>query len=438
MALYLRYAARSDIGLVRKGNEDSGFAAAQLLAVADGMGGHAAGELASAMAVASFAEVADEDLDQTNALSVLGDVVDQASERIEEVIRDRPEFKGMGTTFTGLAWLEDRLALVHVGDSRAYLYRDGELVQLTRDHTYVQTLVDSGQISAEEALTHPRRNLIMRAIDGVNPVEPDLSIRDLKPGDRYLLCTDGLSGVVPDAVLASELRRGEPTGVVARLVDLALENGAPDNVTVVVADVVEVPNAVRDGESQPVVVGAASERRNREQLPNVPWPVDEQFDPDRGTEAQTTTATLEATAQQEYPGEPADVGPLPWYRNWLVLAVAAAALLLAIFTAVSLWWISNQWYVGVYDERVAVFQGVPGSIGPIPMQRLNQETAINVADLPLIDQQRLEQSIATSSQEAAVSTVSALDARAQECLSDEPPAGCPAFDDATTDTGTTP
>jgi protein phosphatase len=425
MALYLRYAARSDVGLVRKGNEDSGYAGARLLAVADGMGGHAAGELASAMAVASFAEVAGEELDGTNALAVLGDVIDQASERIEEVIGQRPEFKGMGTTFTGLAWLADRLALVHVGDSRAYLYREGRLIQLTRDHTYVQTLVDSGQITAEEAISHPRRNLIMRAIDGVNPVEPDLSIRDLQPGDRYLLCTDGLSGVVPDAVIEDELSRGEPTGVVTRLVDLALENGAPDNVTVVVADVVDVPDRVGGEAAMPVVVGSASERRNREQLPNVPWPVDEQFDPDRTTPGTYPRGEDGLLVDDDYV-EWELPEPSPWYKNWIVLTAAAVALVLALVTAISLWWISNQWYVGVYDGRVAVYQGVPGSIGPMPLQRLNQETAIEVADLPVLDQQRVEQSIGVSSQQQAVGTVAELDARAQACRSDEPPPGCPA------------
>ena len=145
------------------------------------MGGHAAGELASAMAVASFAEVADAKLSEADALSVLGDAVDLSSERISEIISSEPQFQGMGTTFTGLARLEDRLALVHVGDSRAYRFRDGELIQLTKDHTYVQTLVDSGQITKDEAATHPRRNLIMKAIDGIHIVEPDLSIFTCRP-----------------------------------------------------------------------------------------------------------------------------------------------------------------------------------------------------------------------------------------------------------------
>ncbi len=417
MVLRLRYAARSDVGMVRPGNEDSGYAGSWLLAVADGMGGHAAGELASAMAVASFAEVADARLGEAEALSVLGDAVDLSSDRIADVISREPQFQGMGTTFTGLAWLEDRLALVHVGDSRAYRYRDGELTQLTKDHTYVQTLVDSGQITPEEAATHPRRNLIMRAIDGIHTVEPDLSIRDLQSGDRYLLCSDGLTGVVGADVIAREMATGEPTGVVTRLVDLALEGGAPDNVTVVVADVVDGPE-VRAEDALPVVVGAAGESRNRRQLPNVPWPVDEQFDPNAAPEPSTDSDSRES------PDLADNQRPL-WRRPWFLI-LGSAVLVMALIGAALLYWISTQWYVGESDGNVAVFQGVPGDLGPIPLQRLNLETGIAVEDLPTIDQQRVEQTILVESQDQAVSTVAELDAKAQQCRSENPPAGCPA------------
>ncbi len=418
MALRLRYAARSDVGMVRPGNEDSGYAGSWLLCVADGMGGHAAGELASAMAVASFAEVADAKLSEADALSVLGDAVDLSSERISEIISSEPQFQGMGTTFTGLARLEDRLALVHVGDSRAYRFRDGELIQLTRDHTYVQTLVDSGQITKEEAATHPRRNLIMKAIDGIHIVEPDLSIFTLQAGDRYMLCSDGLSGVVPQDAIAQELAAGEPTIVVTHLVEAALEGGAPDNVTVVVADVVEVPDDAPVDNGLPVVVGAVSERRNRERLPNVPWPVDEQFDPElTGKKAdgpKPSTGTAPSAGRER---------PL-WRNPWVMLSVGAVAVLALISGAV-LYWVSTQWFVGVSDGNVAIYQGVPSEIGPVPLHRISQETAIAVADLPTYDQERVEQSIMVESQEQAINAVAQLDQRAQQCTSDAPPAGCP-------------
>jgi serine/threonine protein phosphatase PrpC len=418
MVLGLRYAARSDVGSVRPGNEDSGYAGSWLLAVADGMGGHAAGELASAIAVATFAEVADAQLSGEEALSVLGDAVDKSSERIADVIAAEPQFQGMGTTFTGLAWLNDRLALVHVGDSRAYRYRDGELVQLTRDHTYVQTLVDSGQITPEEAAVHPRRNLIMRAIDGVHAVEPDLSISDLELGDRYLLCSDGLSGVVGEDVIARELSSGDPTGAVGRLVDAAIEGGAPDNVTVVVAEVIEVADGIADAAAIPVVVGAAGEARNRRRLPNVPWPVDEQFDPEIGN----GTAAI---GTEPAPGPRTEATRRPFWRNTAVLIAGIVIVVFALLGGALLLWISNQWYVGDYQGSVAIYQGVPGDLGPIPLQRVSQETAIAVSDLPMIDQQRVQQSILVDDQEQAVSTVAQLDALAQECTSDEPPEGCP-------------
>jgi protein phosphatase len=434
MALGLRYAARSDVGLVREGNEDSGYSGSWLLAVADGMGGHAAGELASAMAVATFAEVADAPLPEDEALSILGDAVDLASERIANVIADEPRFQGMGTTFTALAWLRDRLALVHVGDSRAYRYRDGELVQLTKDHTYVQTLVDSGQITAEEAITHPRRNLIMRAIDGIHAVEPDLSIRDLQLGDRYLLCTDGLSGVVRDDALAEQLSHGEPTGVVARLVELALEGGAPDNVTVVVADVVSAPDDNGHGAALPVVVGAAGEARNRRRLPNVPWPVDGQFDPESGQSEPESAAPSDAEAAGDVDRE--DGVRAPRWRNPVVLVVGAVIGVLALVGVSLIWWVSTQWYVGNNQGEVAIYQGVPGRIGPIPLQRVTLETNIPVASLPAIDSDRVNQGILVDSQEQAYITVAQLDQRAQACEGIAPPEGCPttATDTATTTT----
>ena len=420
MPLGLRYAARSDVGVVRPGNEDSGYAGSWLLAVADGMGGHAAGELASAIAVATFAEVADAQLSEGEALSVLGDAVDLSSERIADVIAREPQYQGMGTTFTGLAWLVDRLALVHVGDSRAYRYRDGELVQLTRDHTYVQTLVDSGQITPEEAAVHPRRNLIMRAIDGVHAVEPDLSISDLQVGDRYLLCSDGLSGVVGEDLIAQELAAGDPTGVVIRLVEAAIEGGAPDNVTVVVADVVELPEAAEQDNLLPVVVGAAGESRNRRQLPHVPWPVDEQLDPDAANGAVATGEPAAAAPEQD------EGSGRPFWKSTAILIAATLVVLLAAFGGALLVWISSQWYVGEYQGNVAIYQGVPSDLGPISLHRISQETAVPVSDLPVLDQERVQQSILVDSQEQAISTVAQLDARAQECRSDTPPAGCPA------------
>ncbi|MGB8021467.1 MAG: PP2C family serine/threonine-protein phosphatase [Candidatus Nanopelagicales bacterium] len=278
MTLHLRYAAKSNVGMVRKENEDSGFAGRRLLAVADGMGGHAAGELASSTAIATLAELDSEDLTFEEVVPALKDAIETSAERIAQFILADPARAGMGTTMTAIAWRAGRIVIIHVGDSRAYLLRDGQLHQLTRDHTYVQSLVDAGRITEEEARRHPKRNLLMRAIDGNDVPESEPSIREAQAGDRYLLCTDGLSGVVTDAEIARVLAVvPDPTAAVTDLVELALEAGAPDNVTVVVADVVDVgaDDVVLEATvGKPVVVGAAGERRNRAALPGLLFPDD--------------------------------------------------------------------------------------------------------------------------------------------------------------------
>ena len=418
----LNYAARSDIGLRRPGNEDSGFADNHLLIVADGMGGHAAGELASAMAVATFAEISDEDVPLDEVLEHLAGCVDVLSERIGDVVAKDPANQGMGTTLTGLAYLGDRMAVVHVGDSRAYLLRDGALDQITRDHTYVQSLVDAGEITAEEATRHPRRNLLNRAVDGIHTVDADLSMRETRPGDRYLLCTDGLSGVVPDDQLADVLRTdADPTGAVTRLVDMALEAGAPDNVTVVVAD---VRAAEGSAPQEPVVVGAAGEPQNRARLPNVPWPVDEQLNPDN-PQPRGARPSLDALAVEP---EPEPVPPPTGHRRTrrVVFGIVAALIcLLALVGALLVWWLTSQWYVAESDGRVAVFHGVPGTLGPIPLQQLDEQTDLAVATLPNYDQTRLTSGIITTSAAQASEVVAELRSHAAECQVNPAEAGCP-------------
>ena len=278
MTQFLRYAAKSDVGMVRRENEDSGYAGRTLLVVADGMGGHAAGELASSTAVATLAELDSEDLPAGDVLTALDDAMLTSAERIAQFIEADPSRAGMGTTLTAVLWRGGRIALIHIGDSRAYLLRDGELSQITHDHTYVQTLIDAGRITADEARTHPKRNLILRAIDGTGVPEGETSIREAQVGDRYLLCSDGLSGVVDDSDIARVLAQvPDPTAAVTELVDRALAAGAPDNVTAVIADVIEVADADHDLESAlggPVVVGAAGDRRNRAALPGLLFPDD--------------------------------------------------------------------------------------------------------------------------------------------------------------------
>jgi serine/threonine protein phosphatase PrpC len=425
VGLALRYAARSDVGVVRKGNEDSGYAGPRLLVVADGMGGHAGGELASATAVATLAEMADDEMDQTEALTRLASGVEAAGSSIGLVVADNPDLAGMGTTVTAFYWLADhggaRIAIVHVGDSRAYLLRDGDFSQVTHDHTYVQTLVDSGRITAAEAQNHPRRNLLMRAVDGVQRAEPDLSVREARLGDRYLLCSDGLPGVVTPDEIARTLASREPTICVTELVDLALSRGAPDNVTVVVAHVID--GASDDG--APVVVGAAGEPRVRARLPRVHFPDDAQVDPNA---PDPPPASDDGPPTSEMPlveGTPSPPTRRPWSRRRRVAVwtLAISALLLVAVAGVLLAgvaWVRSQWYVGVSDGWVAVYQGV--STFPA-LSTLVTVTDVPAADLPPLEAGLVTNGISAQGRGGADAIVEGLRDRA--CASVPKPTYCP-------------
>ena len=252
MTLVLRYAARSDRGLVRANNEDSVYAGARLLALADGMGGHAAGEVASQLVIAALAHL-DDDEPGGDLLGKLDAAVRSGNAAIAAQVEAEPDLEGMGTTLTAILFAGNRIGLVHIGDSRGYLLRDGELTQITKDDTFVQTLVDEGRITAEEAHSHPQRSLIMRALTG-HEVEPTLTMREARAGDRYLLCSDGLSDPVSDETILEALQIPDVAESADRLIELALRGGGPDNVTVVVADVVDYDY----GQTQPILAGAVS------------------------------------------------------------------------------------------------------------------------------------------------------------------------------------
>jgi len=258
MTLELHYAVRSDVGLLREGNEDSAYAGPRLLAVADGMGGHAAGEVASALTIASMAEL-DSEQSGGDMLKALSMAVVTANARLQEKIIANPAVEGMGTTLTALLWSDGRAGVCHIGDSRGYLLRDGELYQITHDHTLVQSLVDEGRISADDVSTHPQRSLLLRALDGRSIAEPDLSVHESLPGDRYLLCSDGLSGVVSDETLRDTLATIEDPEVATRqLIELAIRGGGPDNITCIVADVVDTATTRWPPTTTPVLAGAAA------------------------------------------------------------------------------------------------------------------------------------------------------------------------------------
>jgi PPM family protein phosphatase len=438
MALFLRYAAKSDVGMVRSANEDSGFAGRALLAVADGMGGHAAGELASSTAIATLAELDSEELEFGDLLTALDDAVVTSAARIGQFIEADPSRTGMGTTLTALLWQDGRLAVIHVGDSRAYLLRDGELSQITHDHTYVQSLIDAGRITPEEARRHPKRNLLLRAIDGTQVPEGESSVREAQAGDRYLLCSDGLSGVVDDAGIARVLREvPDPTAAVTALVDLALEAGAPDNVTAVVADVVEADDEEAARETAlitPVVVGAAGEPRNRAALPGLEFPADVSPDAPASPTASAAGGTTVGGAIEPGPAgtDPgagsAEPGDRPGFVRRHAGAIAVTAVVVAglvIGVAGFLWWLGSQWFVGSHVGYVTVYRGIPQAIAGVPLNRIVTQTALEVSALPYYDQQQVERTIDAPTQVDADRIVADLASKAAACQADPAPLGCP-------------
>ena len=258
MTLALRYAVRSDVGLLREGNEDSAFAGPHLLAVADGMGGHAAGEVASAATITTIAPLDDARNIGPDLVGALADAVAMANLRLQELIISDPAIEGMGTTLTALLWADGYAALCHIGDSRAYRLRNGQFLQITHDHTLVQSLVDEGKITEDDVATHPHRSLLLRALDGRTVAEPDLTQLETLPGDRYLLCSDGLSGVVTEHTLHQTLSSiRDPDKAALQLVELAIRGGGPDNITCIVADVMDTQASAVPPTWTPVLAGAA-------------------------------------------------------------------------------------------------------------------------------------------------------------------------------------
>ncbi|MGN6793801.1 MAG: PP2C family protein-serine/threonine phosphatase [Streptosporangiaceae bacterium] len=255
MSLALRYTVQSDVGLLREGNEDSAYAGPHLLAIADGMGGHAAGEVASAVAIATLAPL-DTDTAGVDMLQALADAITDANTELKQIAEADPATEGMGTTLTALLWSGDEVALCHIGDSRAYLLRDGVFHQITHDHTLVQSLVDEGRLTPEAAASHPQRSLVMRALQSSVPAEPDLAMLKAKVGDRFLLCSDGLSDVVSDETVHKTLTQlSDLNEAVGQLIDLAIRSGGPDNITCVLADVIDTESDSAPS-SDVIVVGA--------------------------------------------------------------------------------------------------------------------------------------------------------------------------------------
>ena len=399
-------AAVSHVGRVRANNQDSGYAGRRLFLVADGMGGHAGGDVASAIATQRVAESDGEYATAREATAALEAALASANRRLAETVADHSELTGMGTTVSALMVQGDAVVLAHIGDSRIYLLRSGELSQITTDHTFVQRLVDAGRITADEAMVHPRRSVLMRVLGDVeSSPEVDSMVLDTRPGDRWMLCSDGLSGVVGFDELLEMLSADAGAKQVAdRLVKASLDGGAPDNVTVVVVDIgeppaPETPPLVVGSAAAPLAFGAAAEPARSRGIRLAPFrlhPVQEtHFEPDSADYFDEIIEEDERRRRRR---------SIVW-SMWIVLLIGA---IVAAFV-LGYQWTQTRFYVGPYNGRVAVYQGIQQDLGPISLHELHSETRIDIADLRTYDQQRVEQTISAGSLNEAIRIVKRLE-----------------------------
>src|SRR3954451_9974834 len=390
MTLTLRFAARSHTGLLRDGNEDSVYAGPRLLAVADGMGGHAAGEVASAVAIAAIASL-DEDAPGPDLLDALLTAAMSANSRLHDMVEGDAALDGMGTTLTAILWGGSRLGLLHIGDSRCYLLRDGELSQITHDHTLVQTLVDAGRISADEAETPPQRNVITKVLDGRDELEPDLSVREVRVGDRYLLCSDGLTGPVgsPDT-LRDALSIPDPQEAVDRLVQLALRGGGPDNTPPI--------GAAAGGADPPP---AAPQRAVPGAPPGAPRPPPPGISDSAASRARTAEGRDVDDAPRARP-EPAELRPQSHRRRRVIAVLATVVGLLLIAGAGAGWaYVRTQYYVGADGDQVAVFRGVTGHVAGVELSSVEERSDLHTDQLGELDAARVQNGIVAKSKSDA-------------------------------------
>ena len=454
MTLVLRYAVRSDVGLLREGNEDSAYAGPRLLAVADGMGGHAAGEVASSLTIASMAKL-DSEPPGGDMLAELSSAVTAANTRLQEMIIANPAVEGMGTTLTALFWSDGHAAVCHIGDSRGYLLREGELYQITHDHTLVQSLVDEGRISADDVSTHPQRSLLLRALDGRSVAEPDLSVHDGQAGDRYLLCSDGLSGVVSDETLRETLATIEdPEAVTRQLIELALRGGGPDNITCIVADVVDTATSRVPSTGTPVMAGAAANVSDPRlstdgTAPGSPFgAIDDHLethfgDPyaDHGqpslTRPQSMTAVDDldpaamplamasengtslraAPSRRSHRGQPKRA-VRAGRRRWPIVTTSLVVLLAVIIGGgyIAWRWSQDQYYVAADSKgEVVIYRGINQRIAGISLSRPYQPTAIPLAQVPSNYQQTVKATITAGSLSDAQRIVANVRAAVSTC-----------------------
>ncbi|ALD00282.1 serine/threonine protein phosphatase [Actinomyces sp. oral taxon 414] len=400
MTTSLRYAARSSVGLVRSSNQDSGYAGPHLMVLCDGMGGPAGGDIASAVAVDHLVPLDADSHQAGDLLGLLRDAVQAAHADLVARSSASPELAGLGTTCIAIMRSGNKLAMVHVGDSRAYLLRDGELTQVTTDHTFVEYLVETGRLTREQARQHPQRSVLLRVLgDAEGEVQLDESIREAVPGDRWLLCSDGLSGPVSAATIGEVLAGvDDPELAAEQLIDLAERAGGPDNITAVVFDVVEDdPTPQRD----PQIVGSAAIHRTLPAVASAASP-GEGSPTTPAAKAAALVAGLEdaadAAEEASTPGAAealADAEERQRRRRrrsilgTVLLLIAVAGTLILVYN-----WTQSQYYVGISDGKVAIYQGIPQTLGPISLSHV-----VETYDEPALDEldermrKRLEETV---------------------------------------------
>jgi PPM family protein phosphatase len=401
---------RSDVGMHRQNNEDSMYAGPHLIAVADGVGGAVGGEIASSLTITALAPLDTPAV--TDPDTALRDAATQADEAIRDTAAHNAELTGMSTTLTAILATSDRLTLAHIGDSRAYRLRGGVLTQISDDHTLVRSLVDDGQITEEEALVHPRRSWILRALDGRGNPELDVVELDLAEGDRLLVCSDGVSDYVAAADIETALGAADPQAAADRLVDLALAAGGPDNITCVVADAME--DLPAGGVDAPAFLGGAIAEGVLDGLPTGPGHT-------------TAPPTHHHRTPRHRSVEPADHNRSTGRSIGKRLAVVTGIVLILVAAAVAgvAVYVHHQWYVSTSGGDVAIYRGVSGSVAGHQLSRVHTVTNIPVTALPQDDQANVTSGIKKSSQSAAEDVVNNLRAEACADVTPSPPTPSP-------------
>jgi protein phosphatase len=399
VAIKIISSSQSDKGKVRSSNQDGGYSGTNLYVVADGMGGHAGGDIASALATQHVAKIDDVYPDSDQAMSSLLEAMREANRNLSDTVAKFNYLAGMGTTMDAVIFTGDIANIAHIGDSRVYLMRDGKLTQITKDHTFVQQLIDAGRLTEEEALVHPRRNVILRVL-GDTSEEPEFDIHqiEVQPGDRLLLCSDGLCGVVPNYLIEENMKVANLDEAIELLIDEAKEYGAPDNVTVLlleVRDEAEIPD-----HQQPVTwLGSAANEVVIKQ--NSAGRILEVFSPKAWIDAFRDLGRKETFYSIKDPALEKAIGEFDGkVRSWKKRGTALF-LVLALLSGGTLWgvysYIQTRYYLGVENGNVAIYQGIKESFGGIGFSTLYKESEIRIVDLPDFQQELILKSVSADS-----------------------------------------